>query len=86
MTTTSSKTLRDPRDVLRGAVARVEEELAMVGCVPALRAAWSALVDTLALGPAPQLRECPSCGAIGMLAATRCGHCWIVLSPPVSAG
>lgn len=86
MTMTSSTILRDPRDRLRGAVARVEEQLAMGDCSPTLRAAWTALIDALALGPDPQLRECPSCGAIGMLAATRCGHCWIALSPPVSAG
>ena len=79
--TMTSTTFRDPRDAVRGAVARVEEQLAMDSCSPAFRVAWTSLVDTLALGPAPELRECPRCGHAGMLAATRCGYCWIVLCP-----
>lgn len=43
---------------------------------------WSALVDVLSLGPAPELRECPECGRSGMRAATRCGFCWAKLTPP----
>ena len=47
-----------------------------------LRAAWADLVDQLALGPEPELRECPFCQHVGMRAATRCGHCWKRLTPP----
>ena len=82
MTTASNRALRDPRDTLRGAVARVGEQLAMGNPSPGLLAAWTALVDALALGSAPELRECPSCGNTGMRAATRCGYCWVALIPP----
>jgi hypothetical protein len=41
-----------------------------------LRASWTRLVGFLALGPAPALRDCPSCGRSGMRDATLCGHCW----------
>lgn len=43
---------------------------------------WAELVELLALGPAPRLLACPSCGALGMRAATRCGFCWRKLEPP----
>ena len=42
---------------------------------------WSALVKQLALGPAPDLRRCPTCNNLGMRAATLCGYCWSNLSP-----
>jgi hypothetical protein len=52
-----------------------------------LRASWDALVEQLALGPEPELRECPLCHHRGMRAATRCGYCWTQLTPPTeSAG
>ncbi len=47
-----------------------------------LLASWAGLIKTLALGPAPETRECPVCKQIGMRAATRCGYCWATLSPP----
>jgi hypothetical protein len=47
----------------------------------ALRAAWAKLVAFLALGPAPQLRECPYCGSTGMRDARLCGVCWRKLEP-----
>jgi hypothetical protein len=50
-----------------------------------LRASWVALVDQLALGPAPATRECPVCHGIGMRAASRCGFCWAKLEPLTSA-
>ena len=81
MTTPVKRVLRDPRDGLRNAVSNVEEQLALGECSSALRAAWATLVNTLALGPAPALRECPSCGQVGRSAATLCGYCWIRLPP-----
>ena len=51
-----------------------------------LRSSWAKLVDLLALGPAPEVRECPVCQQIGMRDATRCGYCWTVLLPVASAG
>jgi hypothetical protein len=47
----------------------------------ALVASWAKLVDFLALGPAPDLADCPHCGASGIRAATRCGQCWAKLTP-----
>ena len=47
-----------------------------------LRPSWASLVQALALGPEPELRECPRCGKMGMRAATRCGFCWGVLDAP----
>jgi len=51
---------------------------------PTLALLYKTLQD--ALGFRIETVQRPSCGDIGMLAATRCGHCWIALSPPVSAG
>jgi hypothetical protein len=53
--------------------------------VARLAVSWGRLVEFLALGPAPELRDCPHCGAVGMRAATRCGYCWNKLVPPASA-
>jgi hypothetical protein len=50
--------------------------------VDTLRTTWAQLVGALALGPEPELRQCPVCGHQGMRAATRCGYCWTKLSPP----
>jgi len=77
--------LPDPvRSRLRLAVDAVERALPPPSAVPAtgaLEAAWRELVDLLALGPEPTYRQCPTCGRIGMRAATVCGHCWTRLSP-----
>lgn len=66
---------------LRAIVAIIDQEIVQVSPTPALRAAWAELVEVLALGPAPQTRECPACHGIGMRAASRCGHCWAALEP-----
>jgi hypothetical protein len=58
--------------------------LATPGPRTALDATWSALVDMLDLGTTPEMRDCPQCGHQGMLGATRCGYCWIQLSPPTA--
>ena|SRR5688500_681077 len=64
---------------LREIITVIDQELVQAPPTPALRAAWAALVDVLALGPAPQTRECPACHGIGMRAASRCGQCWAAL-------
>ena len=64
---------------LRAAVDVIGREA--VQATPAFRAAWTELVAVLALGPAPETRECPACHSIGMRAASRCGRCWIALEP-----
>ena len=66
---------------LRTIVATISQELVQAPPTPALRAAWDDLVAVLALGAAPQTRECPACKGIGMRAASRCGHCWAALAP-----
>jgi hypothetical protein len=48
----------------------------------ALLTSWAELVEFLALGPPPDVRECPHCGSLGARAATRCGACWKKLVPP----
>jgi hypothetical protein len=47
----------------------------------ALRASWAKLVAALALGPAPELRACPTCHRNCRRAATLCGNCWAKLPP-----
>jgi hypothetical protein len=61
---------------LRSLVSVIESELASAAPAGGLRVAWAQMVEILALGPPPELRECPICGGIGMRAATRCMYCW----------
>jgi len=61
---------------LRTLVTAIEHQFAIVPPPESLRAAWAEMVDVLALGPAPELRTCPTCGEIGMRAASRCIRCW----------
>jgi hypothetical protein len=80
------------RSRLRATVVTIEREIAHLpgqeaddnGRSPLNRllASWNDLVEQLALGPEPEVRECPVCGHIGMRAATRCGYCWTKLTPP----
>lgn len=78
-------------DGVRAAVEAMDREMASLtrGTQEAaaaglkdLGATWARLVEVLALGPAPELRDCPHCGTTGMRAATRCGKCWAKLVPP----
>jgi hypothetical protein len=66
---------------LRSLVTAIERQFATVPPPEELRAAWAEMVDVLALGPPPELRTCPTCGEIGMRAATRCIRCWSSLAP-----
>ena len=66
---------------LRAIIAAIDQEIAQVPPSPTLRVAWGELVAALALGAAPQTRECPVCHGIGMRAASRCGNCWASLAP-----
>ena len=66
---------------LRAIVATIDQEIVLAPPSPALRAAWTELVRVMALGPAPETRECPACHGIGMRAASRCGQCWASLAP-----
>jgi len=73
---------------IRTLVAVVEGELSRLPpaadgneATQGLRASWTALVSGLALGAAPETRECPACHGIGMRAASRCGTCWTPLQP-----
>jgi hypothetical protein len=74
------------RATLRIVVSDIEQELSCLArpssaaehqtAMGALTASWARLVDLLALGLAPELRQCARCGHSGMRAATRCGQCW----------
>ena len=91
MTSPRSFGVEAERSRLRATVARIESELSGLprkaaagdGNAPtsALAAAWADLVEQLALGPEPELRECPVCGHVGMRAATLCGYCWTKMTP-----
>jgi hypothetical protein len=83
----------DPaRSRLRATIATMEKELSSLrassakggggGAYDALIASFDDLVRQLALGPEPEVRECPKCGGIGMRFATLCGSCWTKLTPP----
>jgi hypothetical protein len=78
-----------PVSTLRTLVAAIEREFACSPPSDEVRAAWIKMVDVLALGPEPAVRECPVCGEIGMRAATRCVRCWsslpVLPSVPVLA-
>jgi hypothetical protein len=71
------------RDQLRVLVAKVDGDILQLprgdGANAALHASWSELVKALALGPAPELRECPVCHGSGFRAASRCSNCWTKL-------
>jgi len=76
---------------LRAAVATIESDMASLSTrvttgndkatLAGLATSWSELVKLLALGPSPDVRECPQCKHTAMRAATRCGFCWVRLSP-----
>ena len=79
----------DPRrSRLRATVASLEAAISLLPVESALEprrsalvAAWKDLVDQLALGPEPEVRECPACHRICMRNATACGHCFRRLEP-----
>lgn len=66
---------------LRSLVAIVDREFAHTAPSPELREAWTQMLVLLALGPAPELRACPTCDEVGMRAARRCSRCWAALPP-----
>jgi hypothetical protein len=76
---------------LRVVMGEIERELSCLGreapmaehqaAVRSLRASWSRLIELMAVGVAPLVRSCPVCGHTAMVAATRCGGCWISLIP-----
>lgn len=82
------------RSRLRVTVATIERELSRLrrqeeadgnSSSDGLLTSFADLVDQLALGPEPEVRECPVCNSIGMRAATLCGNCWATLTPPPDA-
>lgn len=79
------------RSHLRAIVATIEHELSLLPQPSStddaknrsgLAASWAELVAQLALGPEPEVRECPVCMHVGMRAARLCGYCWTKLTPP----
>ena len=74
---------------LRGLVTVIGREIATRPGASAddlLTRSWTELVRLLALGSEPTIRYCPSCGGLGMRAATRCCHCWARLTPEAASG
>jgi hypothetical protein len=77
-------------DGLRPIVEALDREMSRLLARPdvatadttALLSSWAVLVEFLDLGVPPELRACPSCGSVGVRAATRCGSCWRKLVPP----
>lgn len=80
----------DIRDVdrtrLRDLVSAIEPDITqlprpLTEREDALFSSWAELVSLLALGPEPEMRECPFCKKLGIRAAALCGHCWQRLPP-----
>ena len=71
----------DGRAQLRAVMATIDREVATLSDHALLSSSWAELVELLAVGPAPRVRECPVCKHTGMREATRCGYCWTKLSP-----
>ena len=77
------------RSRLRDTIATIERQISRLPAAPGgdggarseLMASFGTLVEQLALGPEPEVRQCPSCGRTCMRAASRCGHCWTRLMP-----
>jgi len=79
----------DPaRSRLRATVATMERELAPLrtGAHAALIASFDDLVQQLALGAEPEVRDCPKCGGVCMRGATVCAGCWTKLTPVTAKG
>lgn len=83
------------RSRLRATVATIEDEISRLpnqgrdvnsGSPPnGLLASFTDLVEQLALGPEPEVRQCAVCKHTGMRAATLCGYCWTKLTPPTKS-
>jgi hypothetical protein len=74
-------------DSVRSAIEDVSRQVALAEAtgtepIKGLAVAWRKLTALMDLGPPPDYRTCPHCGATGMLMATRCGTCWEALTPP----
>ncbi len=82
------------RSRLRSTVASIEREISRLprqatdtdstSPMNCLLASFADLVEQLGLGPEPEVRQCPACKQVVMLAATRCGYCWAQLTPPAA--
>jgi hypothetical protein len=83
------------RSRLRATVATIQRDISRLprqatdadstSPMSCLVASFAELVEQLGLGPEPEVRQCPACKQIVMLAATRCGYCWIELTPATAA-
>lgn len=77
-----AKTLNDASLIsIRETVSSIETELRTPSGTDTLRTLSRSLIDQLAIEPAVRMRSCPTCSALGMPAASRCGSCWTSLVP-----
>lgn len=74
----------DPRTRLRTLIATMEGQLSATDAAAPVRAAFTALVDAMALGPEPAMRLCPGCQGACRADAQRCGFCWRLLPATVA--
>jgi hypothetical protein len=95
MNNTSFSHLDETRSRLRATVAALGRELSLLpapkssastGTPHRLDECFADLVEQLALGPEPEVRDCPYCGEACMHAATLCSSCWSKLTPPPPNG
>jgi hypothetical protein len=54
--------------------------------VRGLHASWESLLDLMAMGPDPELMQCPICGRPGESGAGHCWTCWEALVPSPARG
>jgi hypothetical protein len=82
---------------LRAAVEAVDREMSLLVelerasvtdgvAVSGLHASWDSLVELMALGPEPELLQCPNCGRPGESGAGHCWTCWEALVPSPAIG
>jgi hypothetical protein len=88
--------IRKPNSI-RAAVEAVDREMSLLVelerasvtdglAVSGLHASWDSLVDLMALGPEPELLQCPNCGRPGESGAGHCWTCWEALVPSPASG
>jgi len=58
-------------------LAAAEKAAGRASSLGSVQSAWADLERSLALGPEPELRVCPSCSRSILSVATRCRYCFV---------